>query len=60
MKYKLNLELEEPELASLYFAIAATRNHIADYLSKGITLENETLHSAFLDKVWNAKLTRAE
>jgi hypothetical protein len=59
-KYKLNLELEENELASLYFAIACTRNKITDYIRQGIKLEGETLHLALLDKLWNARLTIAE
>jgi hypothetical protein len=60
VKYKLNLEFEEDELASLYFAIAATRNKIADYTRSGIPLENESLHLAVLDKIWNAQLSRSE
>lgn len=60
MKYKLNLELEENELPAFYFAIACTRNQITNYLSKGVPLENADAESAVLDKMWNAKLTRAE
>lgn len=59
-KYKFNLQLEENELASLYFAIGTAMRLVAQRKEDGVSLDNDPSHLTAFERMWNAKLTRTE